>query len=117
MSLDVIKPILQGRDIKPFTTPSIDKYLLFIPWHFPLHEQADISGVSKEAELLFKNKYPAIYKHLLAFKKQLLSRNAAETGKHYEWYAMQRWAANYWQEFIDIIEGSAKKEQECQPTP
>ncbi|MFA4182164.1 MULTISPECIES: TaqI-like C-terminal specificity domain-containing protein [Bacteroidales] len=33
-------------------------------------------------------------------KKQLSARNKAETGIRYEWYALQRWGANFWQEFI-----------------
>ena len=28
------------------------------------------------------------------------SRNQAETGIRYEWYAMQRWGANYWEDFL-----------------
>jgi hypothetical protein len=52
-----------------------------------------------EAEKEFKKQYPAVYNHLSQFKKQLESRNAAETGIRYEWYALQRCAASYWQEF------------------
>jgi hypothetical protein len=29
----------------------------------------------------------------------LSSRNKSETGIRYEWYALQRWGANYWDEF------------------
>ena len=29
----------------------------------------------------------------------LLYRNKAETGIRYEWYAMQRWGAKYWEDF------------------
>lgn len=43
--------------------------------------------------------YPAIYAHLCDFKDQLLRRNQDETGIRYEWYALQRWGAEYWKEF------------------
>ena len=36
---------------------------------------------------------------MLQYKKELSARNKAETGIRYEWYAMQRWGANYWDEF------------------
>ncbi|MFM6200222.1 MAG: TaqI-like C-terminal specificity domain-containing protein, partial [Dolichospermum sp.] len=52
-----------------------------------------------EAELVFKEDYPAIYNHLLKYKEKLERRNSTETGIRYEWYAMQRWASNYYQEF------------------
>lgn len=32
-------------------------------------------------------------------KKQLSARNKAETGIRYEWYALQRWGAKYWDDF------------------
>ena len=73
--------------------------MLFIPWHFPLHHDLSITGASQTAETEFKKQYPAIYKHLLQFKTQLSARNKAETGIRYEWYALQRCAASYWEEF------------------
>jgi len=98
-SAEVIKPFLRGRDVKKWTVDYQDLYLLFIPWHFPLHEDSSITGVSKEAEKEFQRQYPAVYKHLLKFKDKLSSRNKTETGIRYEWYALQRCAASYWQEF------------------
>ncbi len=47
----------------------------------------------------FQRNYPAVYKHLLKYKKQLSDRNKDETGIRYEWYALQRCAASYWEEF------------------
>jgi hypothetical protein len=35
----------------------------------------------------------------LLFKERLSARNKAETGIRYEWYALQRWAADYYKEF------------------
>lgn len=86
---------MRGRDIKRYSYEFADLYLLYIPWHFPLHKNSNISGSSLEAEEAFENQYPAIYRHLLKFKKQLSNRNKAETGIRYEWYALQRWGANY----------------------
>ncbi len=96
---DIIKPILQGRDLKPYSLPQIEKHLLFVPWHFPLHNTPKISGPSLEAEKLFQKEYTEVYNHLLKFKQKLSSRNIVETGIRYEWYALQRWASEYSQEF------------------
>ena len=59
----------------------------------------EIKGASQEAEEVFKNQYPAIYNHLLQYKTELSNRNKSETGIRYEWYALQRWGANYWEDF------------------
>lgn len=72
---------------------------MYIPWHFPLHQNPKITGASLEAEKAFENQYPAIYNHLLQYKTELLNRNKSETGIRYEWYALQRWGANYWEDF------------------
>jgi len=98
-SAEIIRPILRGRDIKRYGYDSADLYLLFIPWHFPLHLDATITGVSKIAEERFKKEYPTVYAHLFQYKDILSARNAAETGIRYEWYALQRWGANYWEDF------------------
>jgi adenine-specific DNA-methyltransferase len=95
----VIKPLLQGRDIKPYHSTTPNKSLLFIPWHFPLHDKKEISGASEEAEKEFQKQYSFIYNHLLGFKAELSARNKVETGIRYEWYAMQRYASDYYQEF------------------
>ncbi|EIJ44107.1 hypothetical protein BegalDRAFT_3288, partial [Beggiatoa alba B18LD] len=99
-SAEIIRPILRGRDIKRYGYESADLWLLFIPWHFPLHKNSLIKGASEEAEDIFKRQYPAIYNHLLQFKTELSNRNKAETGIRYEWYALQRWGANYWEDFF-----------------
>ncbi len=98
-SEEIIRPILRGRDIKRYNYEFADLYLLFIPWHFPLHNDTSIVGASEKAEQEFENQYPAIYNHLLKYKNQLSNRNKAETGIRYEWYALQRWGANYWEDF------------------
>ncbi|TAE23099.1 MAG: N-6 DNA methylase [Candidatus Kapaibacterium sp.] len=98
-SADVLKPFLAGRDVKRYATPEAENYLLFIPWHFPLHKDSSITGASKEAEQEFEKQYPGVYRYLLGFKQQLEQRNKAETGIRYEWYALQRHAASYYEEF------------------
>ncbi len=98
-SAEIIKPILRGRDIKRYKAEFADKWLIFIPWHFPLHKDESIQGASEKAEKAFQEQYPAIYNHLLEHKERLSKRNKAETGIRYEWYALQRCAASYHQDF------------------
>jgi hypothetical protein len=97
-SEDVIKPFIEGEDIGRYKISFSEKYLIYIPWHFPLHEK-NIQGASEEAERAFKKSYPAIYEHLFNFKKELSDRNKTETGIRYEWYALQRFGSKYWKEF------------------
>jgi adenine-specific DNA-methyltransferase len=98
-SAEIIRPILRGRDIKKYDYTFSDLWLIYIPWHFPLHNKPNISGASLEAEQAFEKEYPAIYTHLSKYKIQLSNRNKAETGIRYEWYALQRWGANYMDDF------------------
>ncbi|WP_255577425.1 TaqI-like C-terminal specificity domain-containing protein [Elizabethkingia sp. JS20170427COW] len=98
-SEEIIRPLLRGRDIKRYSYEFADIYLLFIPWHFPLHNDPTIKGASLKAEQEFGIQYPAVYKHLLKYKTKLSNRNKTETGIRYEWYALQRWGANYWEDF------------------
>jgi type I restriction-modification system DNA methylase subunit len=98
-SMKVIKPFMYGRDVKRYKHLKCEKYLIYIPWHFPLNSDPSINGPSKEAENEFKKQFPAIYNHLLQFKEELSKRNQAETGIRYEWYPLQRFGSNYYQEF------------------
>jgi len=95
----IIKPILRGRDIKRYSYEWAGLWVIFIPWHFPLHNDTTIQGASNKAELEFQRQYPTIYNHLLEFKEKLIKRNREETGIRYEWYALQRCAATYYPEF------------------
>ena len=96
---ELIRPILRGRDIKRYRYDWAELWLIYIPWHFPLHKDPTIQGASKKAEDTFKMQYPAVYQHIIQYKSQLSARNKAETGIRYEWYAMQRWGANYSDDF------------------
>jgi len=98
----LFKKMLRGQDVRAWAPEWNEEksfWLLYIPWHFPLHEDPTITGDSKRAENLFKTEYPGAFQHLEKYKKELSQRNQAETGIRYEWYAMQRWGANYWQDF------------------
>ncbi|GAA9239657.1 class I SAM-dependent DNA methyltransferase [Helicobacter pylori] len=92
----LIKPILRGKDIKRYSYEWADLWIIFIPWHFP---NTNNPKNMEENEQDFSIHYPIIYSHLLSHKDKLLKRNKDETGKRYEWYCLQRWAANYYQEF------------------
>ncbi|MCQ2857999.1 class I SAM-dependent DNA methyltransferase [Helicobacter pylori] len=93
---ELIKPILRGKDIKRYRYEWAGEWLIFIPWHFPN------TGSPKDMEKNeqdFSTHYPIIYAHLFSHKDELLKRNKDETGKRYEWYCLQRWAASYYQDF------------------
>ncbi len=92
----LIKPILRGKDIKRYSYEWAGEWVIFIPWHFP---NTNNPKNMKENEQDFSIHYPIIYSHLLSHKDKLLKRNKDETGKRYEWYCLQRWAANYYQDF------------------
>jgi len=96
---ELIRPILRGRDIKRYSHEWANLWLIYIPWHFPYQFDETIQGASTKAEEAFKLQYPAVYSHMLQYKESLLKRNKAETGIRYEWYAMQRWGAKYWEDF------------------
>ena len=96
---ELIRPILRGRDIKRYGYDWANLWLIYIPWHFPYQFDESIQGASENAEKAFKEKYPSVYSHMLQYKDQLSKRNKAETGIRYEWYAMQRWGAKYWEDF------------------
>ena len=96
---ELIRPILRGRDIKRYRYNWANLWLIYIPWHFPLQFDESITGASEKAEIAFQEQYPAVYQHMLKYKEPLSKRNKAETGIRYEWYAMQRWGAKYWEDF------------------
>ena len=95
----VIRPILRGKDIRRYGYDWAGLWLIYIPWHFPLQFDETIQGASEKAEAAFMEQYPSVYAHMLQHKEPLSKRNKNETGIRYEWYAMQRWGANYWKDF------------------
>ncbi|MGY8909622.1 MAG: Eco57I restriction-modification methylase domain-containing protein [Flavobacteriales bacterium] len=96
---EISKKLLRGRDIGRYWLNDSDLNLLFIPWHFPLHDNSSISGASVIAEESMKEGYLQLYNHLSSFKKKLSLRNKKETGVRYEWYVLQRCAASYYELF------------------
>ena len=98
-SAEIIRPILRGMDIKRYSINFSDQWLIYIPWHFPLQKEERIKGSSTEAENLFKQQYPIVYSYLNSYRNFLENRNKSETGIRYEWYALQRWGANYSDDF------------------
>jgi type I restriction-modification system DNA methylase subunit len=99
---ELIRPILRGRDIKRCGYVWANMWLIYIPWHFPYQFDESIQGASEKAERAFKEQYSAVYSHMLKYKEPLSKRNKAETGIRYEWYAMQRWGAKYWEDFYKL---------------
>ncbi len=79
-SADLIKPWLRGRDIRKWATEPSGVYVLYIPWHFEI------------------DNYPSVLAHLSRYKKKLSERNEIATERH-EWYALQRYASEYIEEF------------------
>ncbi|HFF9194454.1 TPA: class I SAM-dependent DNA methyltransferase [Campylobacter coli] len=92
----LIRKMLRGRDIKRYSYEWVGLWVIFIPWHFPNVEKPK-TMLENEQDL--KEQYPSLYKHLLSHKERLSKRNKEETGIRYEWYCLQRWGANYYQEF------------------
>jgi len=99
ISADIIKPLVFGKDIKRYEKVQSNRFLIYVPWHFPLHKDGSIQGASKKAENEFKTRYPTVYSHLLKFKEGLINRNKAETEIRYEWYALQRFGSLFSSEF------------------
>jgi adenine-specific DNA-methyltransferase len=93
---NIIKPLLKGKEIKKYYNKRSDLFLLFIDWHFPLQNK---NKSFEENEKEFFNVYEDLYNHLLKYKKELSARNKEETGIRYEWYALQRCAASYFENF------------------
>ena len=79
-SAELLKPFLRGRDVKRWKVTFAELYLCYIGWHTPI------------------DKYPAIKRHLRSFENELRARPETREGR-VPWYAMSRYAADYWQEF------------------
>ena len=99
----VIKKAFRSRDVRKYKYTGPEQWLLFVPWHFPLPFEIAEKLPPKEAlqiaESRLKEEYPSLYRYLLSNYNELAGRNKDETGIRYEWYALQRWGANYFREF------------------
>lgn len=79
-SKEVLKPFLRGRDVKRWVVEPQDLWLCYVGWEFPVM------------------KHPAIFKHLQGYEQQLRNRPEVKEGR-VPWYAMSRYASDYWEEF------------------
>jgi len=79
-SEDFIKPLVRGRDLKRWKIDYKDRYLLYIPWKFPI------------------DNYPSIKNHLSKFKDKLQNRPEVIKGR-FDWFVLSRYASDYHHEF------------------
>ena len=79
-SIQVLKPFLRGRDVKRWQIENMELYLCYVGWGLPIME------------------YPAIFAHLKRFEEGLKARPEVKQGR-VPWYALSRYASDYWQEF------------------
>ncbi|MBS5870541.1 MAG: Eco57I restriction-modification methylase domain-containing protein [Fusobacterium periodonticum] len=93
---EIIKPLLRGKDIEKYNISFDNRYLIYIPWHFPNIDNPK-SFIENEKDL--ETQYPSIYKYLLKYKDALSNRNKEETGIRYEWYCLQRYGSKFYKDF------------------
>ena len=97
---DIIKPLLLGENIRRYKLEQSNRWLICIPWHFPLLYDKNINSASEKAEERFRQQYPVIFKHLVKYRERLLARNTKEVGVIFEWYAVQHFGtSNEWDDF------------------
>lgn len=76
-SEELIKPLIEGNDVRRYELEYRDKFYIFVPWQCPIKT------------------YPAIFSHLKQFKKKLSARPEVEQGR-FPWYAMSRYGSDFW---------------------
>ena len=72
---EVIKPVLRGKDICKWKTALTDEYLIAIASSANLEWPWSDAGSTSEAERIFAETYPAIYRHLNAYREHLIDRD------------------------------------------
>jgi hypothetical protein len=94
-SEEVLKPFLRGKDVKRWVVNFAEQYLIKI--ESSENKQHTWSNKSdKEAEKIFSQTYPAIYKHLNQYRENLIKRY--DQGK----YFWELRSCKYWGEFETI---------------
>jgi hypothetical protein len=91
-SAEVLKPLIRGKDVKKWCVNFAEQYLIKIessenkkhPWS---------DKPEKEAEKIFANTYPAIYKRFNEYREQLIKRT--DQGK----YFWELRSCAYWKDF------------------
>lgn len=91
-SAKLLKPFLRGRNVNRWLIDFDDHYLIKI--ESSANIQHPWSGRSQvEAEHIFANTYPAVYRHFQQYRQKLIDRH--DQGRYY-WELR---ACSYWQEF------------------
>ncbi len=80
-SIQVLKPFLRGRDVKRWTIEDKGHYLCYVGWDLPIEE------------------YPAIFAYLKKYERKLKKRPEVKQGR-VPWYALSRYASDYWRDFL-----------------
>ena len=79
-STEILKPFLRGRDMKRWRIEYPDLYLCYIGWNLDIE------------------RYPAVYRHISRFRKELEARSEVKEGR-VPWYALSRYAAEFRADF------------------
>jgi len=79
-SINVIKPVIVGKNVKRYKINYENKYILYLPWDIDI------------------DKYPAIKNHMLQFKEKLSNRTEVKNGR-INWWVLRRYAPKYSHEF------------------
>lgn len=91
-SADLLRPILRGKDVKRWQISYADLYLIQI--ESSENKRHLWSGMDeKKAEQVFKRCYPAVYRHLMQYRDELIKRD--DQGK----YFWELRSCKYWDEF------------------
>ncbi len=91
-SAEILKPFLQGRDVKRWRIDFNDQYLIKIESSENKHH-AWSGKKQSDSENVFASTYPAIYEHFKPLRRQLKERY--DQG-HYYWELR---SCEYWEEF------------------
>ena len=80
-SIELIKPVLRGRNLRKWKETSANEYLIAIASSINREWPWSDARNSSEAERIFKRTYPAIYRHLNDYRERLITRD--DQGKFY----------------------------------
>ena len=80
-SSELIKPVLRGRKLSRWKTMSVKEYLIAIASSVNKRWSWSDARVDLEAEQIFAETYPAIYRHLNSYRERLITRD--DQGRFY----------------------------------
>ena len=78
---ELIKPVLRGKDICKWKTEPTGEHLIAIASSANLEWPWSEAGSTLEAERIFAETYPAVYRHLNPYRERLICRD--DQGKFY----------------------------------